>query len=121
MSTHRVGRRRVGWYTTANASHIIDMDGWMPRGSPGWMDGWMDARKPTTTIGAFADVPPGRTRRCNDDLNAGNETNGNSRARYDGVRPPTRVASTRIAGVETVAEKALWLDVGKKYIRGYRD
>ena len=81
------------------------------------MDGWMDARKPTT-IGAFADVPPGRTRRCNDDLNAGNETNGNSRARYDGVRPPTRVASTRIAGVETVAEKALWLDVGKNIFAG---
>ena len=111
MPTHRVGRRRVGWYTTANASHII---------AHGWMDGWMDAARFPRMDGCaqthhdHRGVPPGRTRRFNDDLNAGNETNGNSRARCDGVRPPTSVASTRIAGVETVAEKALWMSCRKK-------
>ena len=90
-----------------------NMDGWMDAARFPRMDGWMDARKPTTTIGAFH---PDRTRRFNDDLNAGNETNGNSRARCGGVRPPTRVASMRIAGVETVAEKALWMDGCRKKI-----
>ena len=52
MPTHRVGRRRVGWYTTANASHII-AHGWMDGCREVPPDGWMDARKPTTTIGAF--------------------------------------------------------------------
>ena len=106
------------------ASGVVASGGIRPRTrhTSSNMDGWMDGCREVPPDGCaqthhdHRGVPPDRTRRFNDDLNAGNETNGNSRARCGGVRPPTRVASMRIAGVETVAEKALWMDGCRKKI-----
>jgi len=116
MPTHRVGRRRVGWYATADASRVD-----AARGSPGWMDGWMDARaNPPTTVGwcAPADVSTG------DDGDAGNETKRNTRARWGGVRPSGSVARRDDARRDRRAlsgkKRCLWLDVGKKYSRAKR-
>lgn len=84
------------------------------------MDGC--ARKPTTPLGRSWTSRPVDRDREDDDGDGGNETNGNSRARLGGVRPrgdvARRASRARQTRVETLAEKALWMDdVGKKYSR----